>query len=147
MLKIKASVRPDKYGGRGLFADEFIPKGTVVWEESEKAPSANIEEYFQMPENQRREYERYAYPLCLLDVLPKKIELVLCTDDARYMNHDDDPNIGPIDEGQTDYALHDIAKDDEITCDYRVFDPLDLFHAAGIPTCKTFLLDKAKKEI
>ena len=31
MLTILASARPSKIHGVGLFADEFIPKGTITW--------------------------------------------------------------------------------------------------------------------
>src|SRR6516225_3895295 len=31
MLLVKTTLRPSEVHGLGLFADEFIPKGTVIW--------------------------------------------------------------------------------------------------------------------
>ncbi len=31
MMCIKTNVLPSKIHGLGLFADEFIPKGTIIW--------------------------------------------------------------------------------------------------------------------
>ena len=41
-------------------------------------------------------------------------------DDARYMNHADDPNCD-FGQGDVAYALRDIAPGEEMTCDYNVF--------------------------
>jgi hypothetical protein len=45
---------------------------------------------------------------------------VLCSDDARYMNHSDQPNLAI--QGEDMHALRDIAAGEELTCDYREFD-------------------------
>ena len=46
--------------------------------------------------------------------------IVFEADDARYMNHADDPNFGFLSENEA-VALRDIAAGEEITCDYNVF--------------------------
>ena len=45
----------------------------------------------------------------------------LCSDDARFFNHSDEPNTGSI-SNDTDVALRDIQQGEELTCDYRTFD-------------------------
>jgi hypothetical protein len=46
---------------------------------------------------------------------------VLCSDNAKFMNHSDEPNVdsGGVTE---DVALRDIQPGEELTCDYRLFD-------------------------
>ena len=45
--------------------------------------------------------------------------IVFEADDARYMNHADDPNFGFLSEDEA-VALRDIAAGEELTCDYNV---------------------------
>jgi SET domain-containing protein len=51
---------------------------------------------------------------------------VLCADNARFMNHADEPNTtrvhidGAIEDD--DIATRDIRVGEEMTCDYRLFD-------------------------
>lgn len=62
MLLIKASTKPSSVHGIGLFADERIPKGTLVWKFH---PRFNMlfdpKEVELMPEIQRELIRRYAY--------------------------------------------------------------------------------------
>ena len=46
--------------------------------------------------------------------------IVFEADDARYMNHADDPNFGFLSENEA-VALRDIAAGEELTCDYNAF--------------------------
>jgi SET domain-containing protein len=49
----------------------------------------------------------------------------LCSDDARFFNHADDPNTASVESpagGHFDVATRDIATGEELTCDYRTFD-------------------------
>ena len=59
--------------------------------------------------------DRYAYPR---RSDPRFI--VFEADDARYMNHADDPNCD-FGQGDVAYALRDIAPGEEMTCDYNLF--------------------------
>ena len=46
--------------------------------------------------------------------------LRLCSDDARFFNHADEPNTASVESaagGYVDVATRDIAKGDELTCD------------------------------
>lgn len=54
---------------------------------------------------------------------------VLCADDARYMNHSDDPaargDYGADPVFGVDIAVRDIEPGEELTCDYTAFDRID----------------------
>jgi hypothetical protein len=53
-------------------------------------------------------------------------QFVLCADNARFMNHADDPNTEGVHESGAiegyDIATRDIPAGEEMTCDYRSFD-------------------------
>jgi hypothetical protein len=63
----------------------------------------------------RAQIDSYVY-------LDNKLGLyVLCTDDARFYNHSDDPNTGPGASNDFDIAYRDIEVGEEILCDYTRF--------------------------
>jgi uncharacterized protein len=121
MLMVKTRLGQSAIEGLGLFAEEDIPKGTVTWRfvpgfDQTFAP-AEIES---LPDAARAEMLRYTY------LHTRTGKYVACLDNARFMNHSDVPNTmgayhGPDDEGY-DIATRDIAKGEELTCDYRLFD-------------------------
>lgn len=121
MLLVKTKIGPSKINGIGLFADQFIPQGTVTWKitpEFDLRFSAKDLEI--LPELARATYIKHAF-------LSKRSGLyVLCFDDARFFNHSFEPNIGDADSQESeeglDIALRDIYAGEELTCDYRVFD-------------------------
>jgi uncharacterized protein len=117
MLLVKTALSPSPIHGSGLFAAEPIAKGTDVWRfqegfDLEKTP-AEVEA---LPAVAQDWFRRYGY-------LDHHIhQWVLSFDDARFMNHTENPNVRP------DYTRHkcavgtavrDIAKGEELTIDYR----------------------------
>jgi hypothetical protein len=117
-------LKPSSIEGIGLFAAEFIRKGTPVWRFQpcfdQMLPPNFVSELFD------RDYlERYAQQC------PWTKCWVLCADDARFMNHSSLPNVRVVaplfDPRRTHDALHDIDPGDELTCDYSIGD-LDPFH-------------------
>ena len=121
MLLVKTKIGPSKINGIGLFADQFIPKGTVTWKvvpEFDLRCSAKDLEI--LCELGRATFIKHAF-------LSKRSGLyVLCFDHARFFNHSFEPNIGDSEaddsEEGVDFALRDIYADEELTCDYRAFD-------------------------
>jgi SET domain-containing protein len=121
MLMVKTRLAPSAIEGIGLFATENIKAGTVTWR---FMPGFDLlftgEQIVALPEPARAELINHTY------VDPATGRHVLCLDNARFMNHADDPNTrgvhlaGAI-EGY-DLATRDINAGEELTCDYRQFD-------------------------
>jgi SET domain-containing protein len=71
------------------------------------------------PEHVRAFFSRYGYVDRSLN------RLILCFDDARFVNHSDTPNVAgdyERDPHGLDVALRDIAAGEEITMDYAGFE-------------------------
>jgi SET domain-containing protein len=119
MLLVKTFLAPSRIHGIGLFAAEGIPAGTVIWRMS---PIIDIElslaDLDRLAGPSRAQVDKYTY----MDLVRGK--RVLCGDDARFFNHDDDPNCHdfPDAEGGTTVAARDIEEGEELTCDYALLD-------------------------
>jgi SET domain-containing protein len=121
MLMVKTRLGPSDIAGIGLFAAEHIPKGTVTWRfmpaYDRLLTEADIDN---LPEPARSNILDHVY----LDAASG--QFVLCADNARFMNHADNPNTAGVHESGSiegfDVATRDIAAGEELTCDYRTFD-------------------------
>lgn len=121
MLMVKTRVGLSEIAGIGLFADEDIPMGTETWRFMPKfdrlLTQADIDS---LPEPARSNILDHAY----LDAASGLF--VLCADNARFMNHADEPNTAGVHEPGAiegfDIAIRDIRAGEEMTCDYRTFD-------------------------
>lgn len=118
MLLISTSVAPSAIEGLGVFADEYVSRGSLIWKLNPKFDIfVNEMELGALPRHMQSYLARYSYP---------HLELagyrVIDVDNGKYMNHSLTPNTDfrIFDEG---YALVDIAPGDEITCNYHEFDP------------------------
>lgn len=122
MLLVKTKLDLSDIHGIGLFADEFIQKGTVIWRFDSPFDSRFDERQIeQLPESSREQIKKYSYR-------EKQSGLyVLCGDDARFFNHSATPNCFDFQDENQDItvARRDIRKGEELTCDYALFD-LDL---------------------
>ncbi|TSC62723.1 MAG: nuclear protein SET [Parcubacteria group bacterium Gr01-1014_48] len=125
MLTIKASAKPSKIEGIGLFADEKILKGTVTWKFN---PRFDIlfdpEEVKQMPSELHEFIIRCAY----LSTTTGKY--VFSIDDSRFTNHSSVKNninvvSFPGEPETLGVANRDIEKGEEILVNYRAFDAHD----------------------
>jgi len=118
MLLVKTRIGASAIHGTGLFANEFIPKGTTIWEFT---PGFDLyvkaADIGRLPAAAQAQMLKY----CYRD--RETGQYVLCADDARFLNHSDQPNTvdmpGP--EGCT-IATRDIPIGEELTCDYQTFD-------------------------
>jgi len=100
----------DSVIGEGVFATEFIPRGTVVWVLCRFDRVIDRSELAGWPERVRRAAERYGY-------IDSRGRLVVCWDHARLVNHSCDP--ASIGVGNAfEIARRDILPGDQITCDY-----------------------------
>jgi uncharacterized protein len=121
MLTVKTRLGLSDIAGIGLFAAEDIPKGTVTWRYM-----ANFDrllsqgEIDSVPEPARSNLLDHVY------LNAASGQFVLCADNARFMNHADDPNTAGVHEPGAvegyDIATRDIRAGEEMTCDYRTFD-------------------------
>jgi hypothetical protein len=117
MLRVRTRIGQSAIHGIGLFADEFIPRGALIWE---FLPTFDVTfdraAFERLPAETRCHVDKYAY----LD--RERNAFVLCGDDARFMNHSAEPNTWEVSESCT-LAARDIAPGEEITCDYASMGP------------------------
>ncbi|MEK6817633.1 MAG: SET domain-containing protein [Nanoarchaeota archaeon] len=116
MLLVKTHLDKSKVQGIGLFADEFIPKGTLIWKFVSGFDFALKKENLnKLPEVAKSWVLHYGY------YNEGEGGHVICVDNGRFMNHSENSNttdtniIGTI-------AIRDIKKGEEITCNYFEFD-------------------------
>ena len=115
MVLVNASRGKSRIHGKGLVARERIRAGTVIWE---LQPGFDVvltrAQFEELNPNARDQIGRYIYT----DVLTGNY--ILCSDDAKYMNHSDTPNTRT--EGHQTISIADIRPGEEITCNYYEFD-------------------------
>lgn len=114
MLLVKTKIGPSKIEGTGLFADEDIPKDTVIWEFNPLLDRIYTEEEYELLPPLAREYaDKYSFY--------DKGKYILCGDHAIFTNHSEtEQNIGSTDE--VSFALRDIKKGEEIVDNYDDYD-------------------------
>jgi SET domain-containing protein len=114
MLKVKTRLQQTKNRGIGLFADQFIPIGTIIWQYDSRIdfyiPITNDFNYSQI---EKDFFEKYCPH--------QNGNYLVCVDNARFMNHSDSPNTIDI-KGDKTIARFDIQKGEEIVCNYKDFD-------------------------
>lgn len=117
MLLIKTHLGDSKISGMGVFASEFIPKGTLIWQ-----LEAGFDRIFResdircLPDRCKEWIRHYGYR-----IKNSHGYYVVCMDNAKYFNHSDEPNTddtGPL----GSVADRDIEAGEELTCDYYEFD-------------------------
>lgn len=115
MLLVKTKVAPSKIHGLGLFADEDIAKGTVIWKFNEIIDKKIDPEILNsLPETAREFILTYAYL--------ENGKYILCCDNDQYTNHSETPNVDTISDPSKSIAVKDIKKGEEILEDYRTYD-------------------------
>jgi SET domain-containing protein len=87
MFLVKTKLNKSAIEGIGLFADQFIPEGMLIWRFSDSVDQRlTPDEIHSLPSATRSQIEKYSYR-------EKHSGLyVLCGDDARFFNHSADPN-------------------------------------------------------
>ena len=118
MMLVKTTVGPSRIHGIGIFAAQFIPKGTPTWRfEPGFDLEITPERFAALPETARAQVLNYAYRD------EKTGNYVLCGDDARFYNHSSDPACGPLpDNPDLCVAYRDIEEGEEMLTDYGDFD-------------------------
>lgn len=102
--------------GIGVFAKHPISRGTMIWKLDPKYDRVIEVDTYERETGPIKSYlDRYSYP----DRRDPRY-IVFEADDARYMNHADEPNCDVSSPEET-FALRDIAPGEELTCNYHHF--------------------------
>lgn len=109
MLLVKTKLGFSNIHGIGLFADQEIPKNTLVFEEDEFTLKISVEKYNSLDKIQKHFLDVYSYR--------KNNFYYLSIDNDRFMNHSETPNT--FQEGTKTYSLFNIKYGDELTCNYN----------------------------
>ena len=120
MLLVPTRLAPSTVHGLGVFAAAPIAKGAPVWRFAKGIDMDFAPEIVPtLPPHVQQFFAHYGY----LDRNVKRI--ILCFDDARFVNHSDAPNVATDyaqDAYGLDVALRDIAAGEELTMDYAGFE-------------------------
>ncbi len=125
MLLVTTTVKNSPINGLGLFADQFIPKGTITWRFNPRFDlyfdPKDVEE---MPEFQKNLIVHFAY------LSKKSGKYVYSIDNTRFTNHSSNPTIDNTTVLERDVEVCGVAKKDiqigeELTIDYRLTDSAD----------------------
>lgn len=120
---VKIEVGPSNIHGLGCFAGDRVEKGQLVWKFESgfdiALPKSQVDS---LPVSARENLLTYAYVSKITG------DYILCSDDSKFTNHSNDPNVRCfIPEGAEGnelvcFAVRDIEIGEEITNDYRDFD-------------------------
>jgi uncharacterized protein len=123
MLHVETYLAESPIDGIGLFAKRPIRRNALIWQ---FAPGFDLElsdeELKRLADPCRRRILEYAY------YNAQKMRYILCSDDARFINHSPEPNTHSVGFGTDDkeegvtLAARDIEADEEITEDYAAFE-------------------------
>lgn len=114
MLMVKTIVKQSNIegAGLGLFADEFIPKGTMIFQEDTFSISFTEDEFEKLSKIQKDFIHTYGY---IRDGIWR------CSlDNDRFTNHSDNPNCDDSVTCCETFASRDIEIGEEITTNYYV---------------------------
>jgi hypothetical protein len=126
MLVVKTKIGQSKVEGIGLFADQFIPKGTVTWKFDSR-----FDIYFDQKEVEKMSGLQKDLIIHFAYLSKKSGKYVYSIDNTRFTNHSTGPNIAKdekLSEGDDEIctvAIRDIQIGEEMTIDYRAIDAAD----------------------
>lgn len=126
MLLIKASPKPSSIHGLGLFADEDIPKGTMIWKFSPMLDrELTSDEFAQLAKGEQDYIHFYGFQS------KKTGKYHLSFDNVKFINHSKTPNTASdVSSTDTEYplvAIRDIGAGEEILQDYGDFESEERF--------------------
>lgn len=116
MMLVRCYLAPSAIEGLGVFCHEDIKAGQNVWRNEPlmdiRVPAAAIAG---LETHAQEFFDRYAYP----DAADPSL-VVLESDEGRFMNHADEPNLD-FSDGVRGVARWDIPAGTELTCHYSSF--------------------------
>jgi len=126
MLQIAASVGASEVHGSGLFAQNFVPKGTVIWRfDPNTAIKMSVEDFtascLKLPFDEQVKWVQHSY---LKDGV-----LFRVLDDSKFINHLPSKKNVALSNWKEEVALKDIHPGEELFEDYHDnYDQLDFFN-------------------
>lgn len=116
MLLVDVYLDKSPIEGIGVFAKNPIARGALIWRlDTNYDRRIEVKAYERETGPVKAYLDRYCYP----DRRDPNY-IIFDADDARYMNHADEPNCD-VSSPQESYALRDIAAGEEMTCNYNHF--------------------------
>jgi len=120
-------VKETKDKGKGLFAKEHIPKGTITWFKCAKCKTYTKSSIENLKGKEKEFVYWHAYKI-------KTGKYILPCDEASYTNHSCNANILNSGKG-FDIVVKDIRKGEEATYDYRTFYDIKMKCNCGENNC------------
>ena len=118
-MLVKNFVKESELHGLGVYAGEFIPKGTLIWTFNPVIDRViGDKELESLPIYSKNYVLFYSYKV-------EEDVYVLCGDNGRYFNHSDTPNTAGVESADgygATVARRDIQEGEELTCDYNETD-------------------------
>lgn len=128
MLLVNARKGPSKIHGQGLIAQEFIPKGTRIWEfRAGYDQTFTPEQLMALPVIAREQVLFYSY----FD--PRTQLYIVSLDDDRFTNHSDAPNVITDVDGDSTKAARDIQPGEELVWNYAPWGGLEYRLSPDMP--------------
>lgn len=130
MLLAKTIVKSSAIAGVGLFAEEDIKEGEIVWKFTHDTCLTFTKEQFNELANSyhKTENQIIIYYLTYCYYQNNMDALIFCLDNGRFVNHSDKPNLSaPANmtkdqSWQYSAAIRDIKKGEELTENYNGYD-------------------------
>ena len=115
MIIVQTYLDKSQIHGLGIYAKDFIAKGTKIWEYNPKFDITFTQaEFDALPPAVQQEIEIHLYQ-------PEPDGLLYYESTmGKYMNHSRDPNVDFTEVG-VGWTTRDIQPGEELTCDYRHF--------------------------
>ncbi len=130
MLTVDHKISPSTIHGLGVFSNEKITAGQLVWTFSPIVDrEVPIEDLLMMPDHVLRAFARHAW------YVKERRTFIIGADGDYFMNHSDDPNL--VDGGTFMHAARDIEAGEELTCDYGTVTVIEFDPSKGQAHAKT----------
>ena len=110
MIVIPHQLRKSKISGKGVFAKRDINKGDLIVKIGLKERRYSKKQFSQFRKRYQKTLNKFGYW--------QNQTLIYPIDNTKYLNHSCDNNVGNY--GDSDKALRDIKKGEELTYDYSI---------------------------
>ena len=124
MIVVKTKLDRSLISGIGLFADQDIMKGDLIW----KMTSISS---FQISPDKYKELSQIEKDFIIQKDyywMDNDGNYLIPLDDSRFVNHSNDPNIIEQDDNHC-IASRDIKQNEELTIDYKILIPKELWES------------------